>query len=125
MNVLAIDIQTSLLQGVLRSFLFFTLRLNNFFGCSSGLVFLIGSRVFFLLLFVAILPLVNLLKNSVFVKFSQFSVKISDFSGVCHDDFVKDEFLDDILVDGVLFELEIVVVNCLSFNNLVIMVWIV
>lgn len=77
-----------------------------------------GSLSCFLLL--VLLPLVDLLKDAVFVDFAQLSVEGSCLLGVGHDDLIKNQLSDDVLVDRVLLELKVVVVDRLALDNLVV-----
>ena len=95
------------------------------------LLFNIGvARLLLVLLLVfvlalLILPLVDHLKNSILVGISELPVDLPGFFGVGHDDLVQDEFSDNVLVDGVLLKLKVVVLDRLSLDDLVIVVRIV
>ena len=78
-----------------------------------------------LVLVLLILPFVDHLKNTILVSFSQLAVDLSGFLGVSHDDFIKDELSDNVLVDGVLLELKVVILDRFSFDDLVIILRIV
>ena len=56
---------------------------------------------------------------------AQLSVEGSGLLGVSHDDFIEQEFADDVLVDRVLLELKVVIVHRLAFNNLVVVGWVI
>jgi len=71
-----------------------------------------------------ILPLIDLLKNAVLVHFLEFSIETASLWGVGHYDFVEDELLNNILIDSVLLKLKVIIIDGLTFNDLVIIIWV-
>ena len=72
-----------------------------------------------------LLPLVDFLEDSVLVQLLELPVDCAGFGRVSHNDFVQDELLDDVLVDCVLLKFEIVVVDRLTLNDLVVVLWVI
>lgn len=57
--------------------------------------------------------------------FLELFVKFARFRAVGHYYLVEDELLDDFLINGVLFKLKVVVVDGLTFDDLVIIFWVI
>ena len=72
-----------------------------------------------------LLPHVNHLEAPVWVVLTDLSVLLPGLFGIVHDNLVKKQLLQDIFFKSVRFELEVVVLNWVSIDDRLIVLWIV
>ena len=59
------------------------------------------------------------------MSFPQLTIDLSSLLRVGHNNLIKDELPNYVLVDGVLLKFEVVVFHWFAFNDLIIILWIV
>lgn len=75
---------------------------------------------FFFVLFGLILAFINEFEDTFFVFLSELAVDFSSLLRIGHNNLIDNELLNNILVNGILFELKVIVSYWLTFDDLVI-----